>query len=73
MPLYEYQCEPCGHRFEKIRKFSDPPLDTCPVCGPQKLVSSPAIQFGHRLVHHRTQKSSGRVLLDRAERIEFDR
>jgi putative FmdB family regulatory protein len=47
MPLYEYQCEPCGHRFEKIRKFSDPPFNTCPVCGGpvQKLVSSPAIQF----------------------------
>lgn len=47
MPLYEYQCESCGHRFEKIRKFSDPPLDACPVCGGavRKLFSSPAIQF----------------------------
>lgn len=47
MPLYEYECEACGHRFEVIRKFSDPPLDTCPVCGGhvKKLLSSPAIQF----------------------------
>jgi putative FmdB family regulatory protein len=47
MPLYEYQCEPCEHRFERIRKYSDPPLDTCPVCGGpvKKLLSSPAIQF----------------------------
>ena len=48
MPLYEYQCEECGGRFERIRKFSDPPLDEpCPACGGpiKKLISSPAIQF----------------------------
>jgi putative FmdB family regulatory protein len=48
MPLYEYQCEACGQRFEVIRKFSDPPLETCALCGKgpvQRLVSSPAIQF----------------------------
>jgi putative FmdB family regulatory protein len=46
MPLYEYQCDN-GHRFELIRKFSDPPLDACPTCGApvRKLFSSPAIQF----------------------------
>ncbi len=47
MPLYEYECDGCGHRFERIRKFSDEPLSTCPVCsGPvRKLLSAPAIQF----------------------------
>ena len=47
MPLYEYQCDACGHRFEKIQKFSDPIVDTCPICGGavRKLMSSPAIQF----------------------------
>jgi len=47
MPLYEYQCEACGHRFEVIQKFSDAPLTQCPTCsGPvAKLLSSPAIQF----------------------------
>jgi putative FmdB family regulatory protein len=46
VPLYEYQCARCG-RFEVIRKFSDPPLLTCPTCGGeiQKLASAPAIQF----------------------------
>jgi len=46
MPLYEYKCEKCG-RFERIVKFSDPPLAACPTCGGevQKLFSSPAIQF----------------------------
>lgn len=48
MPLYEYQCDACGGRIERIRKFSDPPLDEpCPSCGGHltKLLSSPAIQF----------------------------
>ena len=47
MPLYEYECDDCGHRFELIRKFSDPPVSVCPACGGRvrKLVSSPAIQF----------------------------
>ena len=47
MPLYEYECDKCGHRFEVIQKFSDPPIDTCPKCGStvHKLMSSPAIQF----------------------------
>jgi putative FmdB family regulatory protein len=48
MPLYEYQCDACGERFEAIRKFSDPPLEVCEKCGKgpiQRLVSSPAFQF----------------------------
>jgi putative FmdB family regulatory protein len=47
MPIYEYQCASCGHRFERIQKFSDPPVASCPACGGevQKLISSPAIQF----------------------------
>jgi putative FmdB family regulatory protein len=49
MPLYEYQCESCQNRFEKIQKsYNDPPLETCPKCGKgpvRKLISSPAIQF----------------------------
>ncbi|HXH05417.1 MAG TPA: FmdB family zinc ribbon protein [Vicinamibacterales bacterium] len=47
MPLYEYECESCGHRFEVIQRFDDPPAGACPRCaGPvRKLLSSPAIQF----------------------------
>jgi putative FmdB family regulatory protein len=46
VPLYEYECE-SGHRFERIQKFSDPPIDKCPTCEStvRKLLSSPAIQF----------------------------
>lgn len=47
MPLYEYQCKKCKAHFEKIRKFSDPPLTKCEKCGGQleQLLSSPAFQF----------------------------
>ena len=47
MPLYEYECAACAHRFERIQKFSDPLVDVCPECGGavRKLLSSPAIQF----------------------------
>ena len=48
MPLYEYECDNCHHRFERIQKFSDPPVEVCPHCGKgpvRKLLSSPAIQF----------------------------
>ena len=47
MPLYEYQCKKCGHRFEKIQKFSDKPIKKCPECGGavEQLMSAPAVQF----------------------------
>jgi putative FmdB family regulatory protein len=64
MPLYEYQCEQCGNRFERIQKFSDPPADTCPKCGGpvKKLLSSPAIQF----------KGSGWYITDYAKKSSTD-
>ena len=47
MPLYEYQCLKCKHRFEKIMKFSDRPVTKCPECGGklEQMISAPAIQF----------------------------
>jgi putative FmdB family regulatory protein len=47
MPLYEFQCESCQKVTERIQKYSDPPMETCPACGGpvKKLFSSPAIQF----------------------------
>ena len=64
MPLYEYQCDACSHRFERIQKFSDPHVDTCPKCGGavRKLLSSPAIQF----------KGSGWYITDYAKKSSTD-
>jgi putative FmdB family regulatory protein len=47
MPLYEYQCSKCGHRFEKIQKFSDKKIKKCPECGGpvEQVISAPAVQF----------------------------
>lgn len=33
MPIYEYECTSCGHRFEVKQRFSDDPVATCPTCG----------------------------------------
>jgi putative FmdB family regulatory protein len=64
MPLYEYECDACGHRFEKIQKFSDPLVEACPKCGGvvHKLMSSPAIQF----------KGSGFYITDYAKKDTKD-
>ena len=47
MPLYEYECGACHRRTEKIQKFSDPEITTCPFCGGllARTVTAPAIQF----------------------------
>jgi putative FmdB family regulatory protein len=63
MPLYEYECGACGQRFELIRKFSDPPVEVCTLCGKgpvNRLFSSPAIQF----------KGSGFYITDYAKKGE---
>ena len=47
MPLYEYQCQDCGHGSEELQKFADAPLTVCPACGGRykRLISAPAFQF----------------------------
>ena len=65
MPLYEYECDACGRRFEVIQKFSDPPADVCTECGKgpvRRLLSSPAIQF----------KGSGWYITDYAQKGKSD-
>jgi putative FmdB family regulatory protein len=37
MPIYEYECKECGHRFDEMQKFSDEPLKKCPKCNKKKL------------------------------------
>ncbi len=48
VPLYEYQCKKCKHRFEKIHQsYSDPRVKKCPECGGpvEQLLSAPAAHF----------------------------
>jgi putative FmdB family regulatory protein len=60
VPLYEYECNRCHHRFEKLQRFSDPPASECPACGGEvaQILSAPAIQF----------KGSGWYVTDYAKR-----
>ena len=65
MPLYEYECDACGRRFEVIEKFSDPPPEACTACGKgpvHRLLSSPAIQF----------KGTGFYITDYAQKGKSD-
>jgi putative FmdB family regulatory protein len=47
LPLYEYECSNCHHRYEKIESFSAPSEQECPKCGKtaERLLAAPAIQF----------------------------
>ena|SRR5579863_6350129 len=47
MPIYEYRCSTCGKTFEKLQKFSDPPVEVHEECGGkvEKLISTSALQF----------------------------
>jgi putative FmdB family regulatory protein len=48
VPIYEYQCEECGHKLEKLMKLSDPAPVTCPACekpGLKKQVSAAAFRL----------------------------
>jgi putative FmdB family regulatory protein len=65
MPIYEYECDACGQRFEVIKKFSDPHAETCAICGEgpvHRLLSSSAIQF----------KGSGFYITDYAQKGRSD-
>jgi putative FmdB family regulatory protein len=48
VPIYEYQCDDCEHKFERLQKMSDALLTECPDCGTQalrKLVSAAAFRL----------------------------
>ncbi len=47
MPMYEYECFVCRHRFERLQKLSAEPVKECPECGGlvRRLLGAPALQF----------------------------
>jgi putative FmdB family regulatory protein len=47
LPLYPYRCKECGHRFEKIQKFSAKPEKVCPKCGGvlERTLTAPGLNF----------------------------
>ena len=76
MPLYEYECDACGHRFEVIQKFSDPPLDdvpevrrrACASCSRRRRFSSRAAAGTSPTTRRRISRRQGRA----ASRKESD-
>ena len=62
MPIYEYLCETCDHKFEVKQKFSDPPVDSCIKCGKsvRKLISASGIMF----------KGSGWYVTDYSDKLK---
>ena len=48
MPIYEYECEQCGHALEALQKVSEAPLQTCPACkndSLKKKISAPGFRL----------------------------
>jgi len=48
VPIYEYACGTCEHRFETIQRASEEPLKDCPACGEsalKKLLSAPVFRL----------------------------
>ena len=76
MPIYEYQCQQCGHHHEALQKISDPQLRQCPECGRKslkRLVS--AVRFrlagsGWYETDFKSDKEAKRNLHDKADTAE---
>ena len=48
MPIYDYQCNSCGHKAEVMRKISAANVEACPKCGAEafsKQLSAPSFQL----------------------------
>ncbi len=62
MPIYEYQCTSCAHRFEVKQSIKDDPIKECIRCGKDvtKLISPPAIMF----------KGSGWYITDYSDKMK---
>jgi putative FmdB family regulatory protein len=66
MPVYTYQCENCGVRFDQQQKFIDPPLTRCPECSKKtlrKVYTPVGIVFkgsGFYATDHRSPSGQGR-------------
>ena len=63
MPLYEYECNGCGVRFERLQSINDEPVKECPECGDEvcRLIHPVGIIFkgkGFYVTDNRKAKSS---------------
>jgi len=74
MPIYEYQCDKCGHHLEALQKISDKPLRECPECGRhtlKRLMSAPLFRLagsGWYETDFKSDKEQKRNLLEKGEK-----
>jgi putative FmdB family regulatory protein len=74
MPIYEYECQKCGHTLEALQKFSDKPLRECPECGKhqlKRLVSAPLFRLagsGWYETDFKSEKERKRNLVEKGEK-----
>jgi len=74
MPIYEYECQKCGHTLEALQKFSDKPLRECPECGKhqlKRLVSAPMFRLagsGWYETDFKSEKEQKRNLVEKSEK-----
>ncbi len=74
MPIYEYECQKCGHTLEALQKFSDKPLRECPECGKhqlKRLVSAPMFRLagsGWYETDFKSEKERKRNLVEKGEK-----
>ncbi len=63
MPMYDYVCDACGHKFEKMHAMGDKPPKTCPVCKHREVrrdwTSAPAIHHHYSPMHPRRNRGRG--------------
>jgi putative FmdB family regulatory protein len=73
MPIYEYQCDKCGHHLEALQKISDKPLRECPECGKhslKRLMSAPLFRLagsGWYETDFKSDKESKRNLVEKGD------
>jgi len=74
MPIYEYQCDKCGHHLEALQKISDKPLRECPECGKhslKRLMSAPLFRLagsGWYETDFKSDKEQKRNLVEKGEK-----
>jgi putative FmdB family regulatory protein len=73
MPIYEYQCDKCGHHLEALQKISDKPLRECPECGKhslKRLMSAPLFRLagsGWYETDFKSDKENKRNLVEKGD------
>ncbi len=76
MPIYEYECQQCGHRHEVLQKISDDLLTECPACHAhalKKLVSAAGFRLSGSGWYETDFKSDNKKNLAKSDSAQSDK